>query len=98
MTKKQNEVECIQRLISVGMMVEEWMDFLLEEKLMVVEDIPSFRLEKDKASYIYGLIKTAKDSDRVLLFDFEWAILPIERIKITVVTPRNSKEFVYNGR
>ena len=74
------------------------MDFLLEEKLIDTSDIPAFRLEKDKALYIYGLINTAKNSDRVLLFDFEWAILPLERIKVTVVTPRNSKEFVYNGR
>ena len=98
MTKRQNEIECIRRLITVGMMVEEWMDFLLDDKLMTVDEIPKFRLENDKAAWIHGLIKVAKDSERVLLFDFEWAILPIERIKVTVVTQRNTKEFVFNAR
>jgi hypothetical protein len=98
MTRKQNEVACIQRLISVGMMVEEWMDFLLENKLIETEDIPTFRLEKDKALYIHEIITKAKKDERVLLFDFEWNILPVERIRVTVVTSRNNKEFVYNGK
>jgi hypothetical protein len=80
------------------MMVEEWMDFLLEDKLMDVADITVFRLEKDKALWIHSLLNQAKKAERVLLFDFEWSLLPIERIKVTVVTSRNSKEFVYNGR
>lgn len=97
MTIKQKEVECIQRLIDVALMVEEWMDFLLENKLMDISGIPTFQLEKNKALYIYNIISEGKKSEKVLLFDLEWAILPIERIKVTIVTTRNTKEFVYNA-
>jgi hypothetical protein len=98
MTTRQNEVECIRRLITVGLMVEEWLDFLIEDKLLAKEDIAAFRLENDKALWIHTLLNKAKKDERVLLLDFEWSLLPIERIKVTLVTQRNTKEFTYNAR
>lgn len=97
MTLKQKEVECIQRLITMALMIEEWMDFLLEEKIMDVSGIPAFRLEKNKALWIHTILNEAKKTEKVLLFDFEWTVLPVERIKVTVVTNRSSKEFTYNA-
>jgi len=95
---KQKEVECIDRLLTMGLMVDEMMDFFLEEKVMDPANMAAFRLARDKALYIYDLVKKAKLNDKVSLFDYEWVILPVERIKITAVTERNSKEFIYNAQ
>lgn len=97
MSTKQKEVECIQRLLDIGLMVEEWMDFLLENKLLDSSGIPAFALERNKALYIHNVLSEGKKSEKVLLLDFEWNVLPVERIKVTVVTTRNTKEFVYNA-
>jgi len=96
-TIKQKEVECIQRLLDVALMVEEWMDFLLENKLLDSSGIPAFALERNKALYIHNVLTEGKKTEKVLLLDFEWQLLPVERIKVTIVTARNTKEFVYNA-
>ena len=94
---KQREIECIDRLITIGFMVDEMVDFFLEEKILETANIPAFKLEKNKALALYQIVESAKNSEKILLFDYEWSILPIERIKLTVVTNRSSKEFAYNA-
>ncbi len=90
------QIECLTRLLALNGSLEDIVDYLIEENIMDASELPFFRREVDKPKQIWKLINDAKQKQKVLLFDFEWQLLPVERIKITVVSDRNSRVFSFN--
>ena len=87
------EIECIERLFKLNPQLDEMLEFMLQEKIIYPSELPYLKREVKKANYLYNALQLAKQRDIVTLLDFEWTILPIERIKITIVTTRSSREF-----
>ena len=50
----------------------------------------------DEAKEIHAFLKDLSRTDKIQLLDYEWVILPVEIIKINLVTNRNNKQFTYN--
>ena len=90
------QIDCFARLMSLQGSLDDVIDFLLEEKMMKPEEVPTYRKEVNKSQYVWNLFNEAKKAEKIMLFDFEWQLLPIERIKITIVTERSSKSFHHN--
>ncbi len=85
------QIECMARLMAIDGSLDDVVDFLIEEKIIDASVLPYYKREPNKPLFLWTLISNAKE--KVMLFDFEWSILPIERIKITIVTNSTSKTF-----
>jgi hypothetical protein len=90
------KVEFLKRLFLLGACQDDLINFLKTEKLINDFQLTAIFNESDKAKYLQNLLEELKRSDKLLLLDYEWSILPVERLKLTVVTERNSREFTYN--
>jgi hypothetical protein len=93
---KQKETDCFSRFEALHGSLDEFVDFLIEENLMSQDNIGDFRRASNRPKFLHSLLLKHKQEDKIMLLDFEWVLLPIERIKITIVTERTSKSFTYN--
>ena len=96
MKKTRREIECIGRLHDLNGNVEDIMDFLLAEGLITKDDVKVIRLSADIPKATQKLMRELHQLGKFQLLEYEWTILPVERIKIVIVTDRNNKEFAYN--
>jgi len=90
------KVEFINRLLRLSHCYEELVQFLIDERMISDFEMSSLKDEADKPRLIYEYLEKLKKEEKLLLLDYEWTILPIERLKLTVVTARDSREFSYN--
>lgn len=90
---KQREIDCIARLFHINPQMDEMLEFMLQEHIIDAEELPFIKREVDKPKYIYFALNKAKAKGLIHLLDFEWTLLPVERIKITLVTNSATKEF-----
>ena len=97
MTTTNSKLTCLSVLFEIGPYIEEMVDFFLLEGIMDKSLVPHLRAASDKPKYILDLITKAQESGLLILADFEWQLLPYERIKINFVTPRIGKIIEYNN-
>lgn len=90
------KVEFLKRLFTLAACQDELIAFLKADRLINDFQLTAIANESDKAKYILNLLETLKKEEKLLLLDYEWSILPVERLKLTVVTERNSREFTFN--
>ena len=53
--------------------------------------------EGDRVLNVFILLKKKLNEGKLHLLDFEWSILPIENIKITIITDHGTKEYSYSS-
>lgn len=92
----KRQIECLTRLLTLNGSLDDIVDFLIEESIMDASELPYLKREVDIPKQIWKLVNDAKQKQKVMLFDFEWQILPVERIKITIVSDRSNRIFSYN--
>lgn len=90
------KVEFLRRLFALSPCMDEVIIFLKEQKLINDFQMTAIANDSDKAKYLFNLLEALKKEDKLLLLDYEWAILPIERLKLTIVTERMQREFTHN--
>lgn len=88
---------CLANLFDIGPYMDEVVEFLLLEGIMDKSLVPHLRAASDKPKYILDLITKGQESGLLILADFEWQILPYERIRINLVTNRVGKIIEYNN-
>ena len=93
----RDEIECLTRLFMIGAYMDDMVDFFIAEGVMNRTELPTLKSAPDKAKYIQQKIANAKYANILMLADFEWQILPYERIRIYFVTARVQKEILYNN-
>jgi hypothetical protein len=103
MSKRRTEVDCLERLNDRVNALDDIMSFLVEEGLMDLENIKTIKGSSTPAVLLHTYITAVhKDSEHrfsrnsLQLLEYEWHILPVERIKITMVTDRATRDFTYN--
>ena len=89
------KIEFLNRLFKLATCYDELIIFLKSEKLLSDFQLDELKNNSDKAKYLIELLEALKQKDKLLLLDYEWQLLPIERLKLTIITERVSKEFVY---
>lgn len=92
---RNSKIDCLDRMFKLAQNMGELVNFLYDEKLINRNDVESVGKEPDKARAVYELLKRLKDEDKLLLLDYEWTILPVERIKVSIVTEVVAREFTY---
>lgn len=96
MNKTRRQIECIARLQHLGGNVDDILEYLLGENLILKEDARVLRLNPEAAKAMQLMLAKLHHDNKFQLLEYEWTILPVERIKIHIITDRSSKEFVYN--
>lgn len=97
MSKVKREIECLNRLQEMTGQLEDILSFLKQESLVDDNQIKSVKLSADHAKEIRGILQDLKVRQKLQLLQYEWNVLPVETICITVITDRNQKEFSFNG-
>ena len=99
---KVTEIRCLERLEELNGGMDSIMSFLIEEKLMDQADAKRIMSEALSSKALHSYINALKNStamykiNAVQMVEYEWQVLPVERIKIIIVTDRSSREFSYN--
>lgn len=96
MNKTRREIECIARLQLLGGHLDDILEYLLSEGLIPKSEAQVLRTNPEVAKAMQLMLHRLSTSGKLQLLEYEWTVLPVERIKISVVTDRSSKEFVYN--
>ena len=92
------ELECLQRLIKKTNCQQEITDWLIAEKLISKDAATAIYANKSHVKIIYEIHKTLqslRDNERVQLLDYVWNILPVEQIRITIVSDNERHEFTH---
>ena len=87
-------VRCIIRYLELNG-YSEIVEYLLTNKLAVESDAKAAIHPQERAEFIFNSLKKGEADEKLLLIDFEWNILPIEQVKITCVSTRESRQFTY---
>ena len=97
----KREIECLVRLQQLTAGLDDMMGFLVEEEILDVTEVKKMRSEAFPASDFYRRIQEIRGSkhnlkNSIQMMEYHWEVLPVERIKVTIVTDRTQREFVYN--
>lgn len=97
MNKTKREIDCLTRLQSLTGQLDDILDFLKLEDLINDGEIKFIRNSSDKAKEVQIFLKDLQVRQKVQMLMYEWSILPIENISITIITDKNQREFIYQG-
>lgn len=94
----KRRLEFLNRLFDLLKCRNDLLNYLKEEKLITDNDIQTL-LNEHHSSHslrILTLLDNLAKSDDLQLVDYEWTVLPFERLKLTLVSRTGKKEFEYN--
>lgn len=89
------KVDCILRLLDKNECYMDIAAWLIDQKLTDIFTVRSYSRQQERAEFIYNTLVMAEKTEKLILLDFTWNILPIEQIKIICITEREKKEFTY---
>ncbi len=92
----KKEIECLARLSDLTGALSDILGFLLSEQIIKADVIKGIMASSDHPKLTQALLRSLQTENKIQLLEYEWNVLPVERIKIVIVTDRNSKEFSYN--
>lgn len=95
MRNTKREVECITRLQEMSPVIEELSTFLVAEKLLSPEELKAIKGAPDKAKQLQAKLVSLSETGGIHLLEFEWQVLPVELIRLTLVTVSGHKEFYF---
>jgi len=91
-----NQINCLQRLQDTTGQLEEILIFLKLEQLVDDNQMKSVKLSADHAKEVQQILRNLQVMNKLQMLMYEWNVLPVENIMISIVTERNSREFTFN--
>jgi hypothetical protein len=74
-------------------MFDELVAFLTQEYLLDREELKVFKGSPEQAKLLQVKLATLSEERKIQLLEYEWSLLPVERIRINLVTDSGFKEF-----
>lgn len=96
MSTVANQILCLQRLQDMTGQIEEILQFLKLEGLIDDVQMKSVKLSPDHAKEVQQILRGLQVTNKLQLLMYEWSVLPVENIMISIITERNAKEFTFN--
>ena len=96
MEKTRREIECLVRLNDLQDSYSMILEFLISEALISSAEVKAMRASSEIAKKLQLHLAQASAEGKLQLLSYEWTILPVERVRILIVTNRASKEFSFN--
>lgn len=97
MRNTKREVECLKRLQQLSPVYEELIAFFVQEKLFSAEELRVFKESSEQARLLQAKMASLSSENKIQLLEYEWVLLPVERIKLNIVTDRGHREFLVEG-
>lgn len=93
----RKKIECLERLFALLKCRNDLLQFLKEEGVINDDTMQNTLHEHHgtHATKIAGMLEEAVRTEKLQLVDYEWTILPIELVKLTIVSRNSKKEFAY---
>ena len=96
MKKVNKQIECVLRFMKKSeSFYHDITEFLIDERLMKKEELIDVDRPVERARFLVNKLQTLLKTEAVMLVDWEWTILPVERLKILIVTDTQQKEFAF---
>lgn len=95
MSRTTLEIECLDRLHGLTGLRDQILSFLVEESVITKDDTKTIFTSSNQSKATQELLNKLKQKNLIQLLEYEWVVLPVERIKVTIVTDRNSQEFTF---
>jgi hypothetical protein len=92
----KKEIECLARLNTLRSSSDEILDFLLLEEMVSVAQINSIKNSAEPHKDMHSLLCSLVLNKKLQLLEYEWTVLPLETIKILIVTEKSVREFTFN--
>ena len=93
---KQKHIDCLKRLFKLTGCYEDMVQYLIDEKIVTLDDVVTMSLEQDKEKELCDALFIASRREKIQLLQFDWVVLPVERLRVKLVTEMSTKEFTYN--
>jgi hypothetical protein len=93
---KNKEIECLLRLDKLENGIDQIIEHLLSEYLVNADIVKTIKKSSEPAKELYLILKDLSTKRTIQLIEYEWTVLPIERIKLTIVSNISHKEFTHN--
>lgn len=93
MKSSKREIECLKRLQELSPVYDELKAFLVQELLLSQEELRVINIGPDQAKLLQVKLQNLREDRKVQLLEYEWTLLPVERIKLLLVTDRGMREF-----
>lgn len=88
---------CLQRLQEMTNQLGDILVFLKQENLIDEQKIKSVTTSPEYPKELQVILRDLQVRQKFQLLEYEWNLLPVENIRIFIVTDRDQKEFIYNG-
>jgi hypothetical protein len=76
---------------------QELIAFFVQEKLITEEELKALRQSPEQERTLQAKLASLSAEDKIQLLEYEWTILPLERIKLNIVTASGHREFLAEG-
>ena len=96
MGQKAKQIDCLNKLQNLNGGMSDIFEFLFEEQLLSREQVTFIKSCPDVGKVLQKQLAEFSSANKLQLLEYEWTILPVERIRITIVTERNSREFDFS--
>jgi hypothetical protein len=73
---------------------DELIAFFVQERLISTEQLKVLKVSPEQARLLQALLSSLSTEQKIQLLEYEWTILPVERIRLSIVTDRGHKEFL----
>jgi hypothetical protein len=97
MSKRPKQIECLERLDALNGTIQDILGFLREEKVITTDQVNQVRSSPMKGKELQLILSDLVKSEKLQLLEYEWVVLPFERITVTVVTDNSKREFTYSS-
>lgn len=97
MAKNSRQIECLNRLNSLDGSIQQIVGFLREEKLITQDQMNLVRSSPAQGKELQLLLASLVSNEKLQLLEYQWSILPVEIITITIVTDSLKREFSYQA-
>jgi hypothetical protein len=97
MNKTRREIECLNRLQELTQQRDSILHFLMSENLIDSAKVAFIRQSPDSNKDLHAALRDLKVQQKLQLLEYEWTILPVEIIRLYIITDRAQMEFPYNG-
>lgn len=97
MSIKTNKILCVERLCEMSAFMDELTTFLIGESLMNAGQAKELRSSNTKGKDVVNFLQDLSTKEKLQLLEYDWKILPVEYIRIIIVTDKAKHEFTWGG-
>lgn len=86
-------LKALETLVNRSTHVLDMSNTLYADGVISQKDFEEIKVSSSKTEALFKALEKAKKEDRIDLLDYEWQLLPIQRIVLTIVSPSGIREF-----